>query len=127
MSYQLHIESKIWHKQTYPRNRKTQIWRTGLGFPRGWGGMNWEAGVTRCKLSYTECINNKILLYSAGSHIQYPVTNPNGKEYKNECMCSVAQSCPTLWDTMDCSPPGSSLHGDSAGKNTRVERAYIYI
>ena len=25
------------------------------------------------------------------------------------CMCS--QSCLTLWDPMDCSPPGSSVHG----------------
>ena len=23
----------------------------------------------------------------------------------------VAQSCPILWDPMDCSPPGSSIHG----------------
>ena len=23
----------------------------------------------------------------------------------------VAQSCQTLWDLMDCSPPGSSVHG----------------
>ena len=23
----------------------------------------------------------------------------------------VTQSCPTLWDPMDCSPPGSSVHG----------------
>ena len=23
----------------------------------------------------------------------------------------VAQSCPLLWDPMDCSPPGSSVHG----------------
>ena len=26
-------------------------------------------------------------------------------------MCVVAQSCPTLCDTMDCSPPHSSVHG----------------
>ena len=26
-------------------------------------------------------------------------------------MCSVTQSCPTLCDPMDCSPPGSSVHG----------------
>ena len=25
--------------------------------------------------------------------------------------CSVAQSCPTLCDPVDCSPPGSSVHG----------------
>ena len=26
-------------------------------------------------------------------------------------LCFIAQTCPTLWDTMDCSPPGSSVHG----------------
>ena len=29
------------------------------------------------------------------------------------CACSVPQSCPTLCDPMDCSPPGSSAHGIS--------------
>ena len=29
------------------------------------------------------------------------------------CVCSDAQSCLTLCDPMDCSPPGSSVHGDS--------------
>ena len=32
----------------------------------------------------------------------------------------VAQSCPALCNPMDCSLPGSSVHGDSPGKNTRV-------
>ena len=35
-------------------------------------------------------------------------------------MCLVAQSCLTLCDPMDCSPPGTSVHGDSSGKNTGV-------
>ena len=35
-------------------------------------------------------------------------------------MCLVAQSCPTLCNLMDCSPPGSSVHGDSPGKSTGV-------
>ena len=35
-------------------------------------------------------------------------------------LCLVTQSCPTLWDAMDCSPPGSSVYGDSPGKNTGV-------
>ena len=34
--------------------------------------------------------------------------------------CLVTQSCLTLCDPMDCSPPGSSVHGDSPGKNTGV-------
>ena len=33
-------------------------------------------------------------------------------------MCLVAQSFPTLCNPMDCSPPGSSVHEDSPGKNT---------
>ena len=35
-------------------------------------------------------------------------------------LCLVAQSCPTLCNPMDCSLPGSSVHGDSPGKNIRV-------
>ena len=35
-------------------------------------------------------------------------------------LCLVAQSCPTLHDPMGCSPPGSSVHGNSPGKNTGV-------
>ena len=27
------------------------------------------------------------------------------------CMCVCAQSCLTLCDSMDCNPPGSSIHG----------------
>ena len=33
--------------------------------------------------------------------------------------CSVAQLCLTLCCPVDCSPSGSSIHGDSPGKNTR--------
>ena len=32
-------------------------------------------------------------------------------------MFLVAQLCPTLCNPMDCSPPASSVHGDSPGKN----------
>ena len=47
----------------------------------------------------------------------------------------VTQLCLTLCDPMDCNPPGSSVRGDSAGKNTgvgccavlQVTTAYIYV
>ena len=40
-----------------------------------------------------------------------------GAERNNKhAMCLVAQSCPTLCDPMDYRPPGSSVHGDSPGK-----------
>ena len=35
-------------------------------------------------------------------------------------LCLVTQSCPTLCNSMDSSPPGSSVHGDSPGKHTGV-------
>ena len=38
----------------------------------------------------------------------------------HHCVCLVTQLCPTLCNPMDCSPLGSSFHGDSPGKNTGV-------
>ena len=36
------------------------------------------------------------------------------------CCAYSLSHVPTLCDPMDCSPPGSSVHGDSPGKNTGV-------
>ena len=46
----------------------------------------------------------------------------NKYRHKRVCThaCSVAQSFPNSLQPMDCSPPGSSLHGISPGKNTVV-------
>ena len=49
---------------------------------RGGGGregMKWEFGVSRGTVSYMGWINSKVLLYSIGNYIQYPVINHNGK------------------------------------------------
>lgn len=43
-------------------------------------GMDRKRGVSRCKPLHTEQKNNKVLLYSTGKYIQYPVVNHNGKE-----------------------------------------------
>ena len=51
-----------------------------------WGVGREGLGISRCKLFYIGWINNKVLLYSTGNYIQYPVINHNGKEYlKKEC------------------------------------------
>ena len=50
----------------------------------GGGGIDWEFGVSRCKLLYIGWINNKVLLYSTGNYIQYPVINHNGKDHEKE-------------------------------------------
>ena len=54
----------------------------------GWIG---SLEVSRCKPLYEEWINNKVVLYSTGNYIQYPVVNHNGKDYEKNglymCVC----------------------------------------
>ena len=70
-------------KQTHRHREQT------CGCQEGGGGegMDWEFGIGRCKVFYIEQINNKVLLYSTGNYIQYPVINRNGKEYEKEYTC----------------------------------------
>ena len=53
-------------KQTH-RHREQTCGRQG-------GGEDWELGISRCKLVYIGWINNKVLLYSTGYYIQYPIS-----------------------------------------------------
>ena len=48
--------------------------------------MDWEFGISRCKVLYIERINIKVLLYDMGDYIQYPVIIRNGKEYEEGCI-----------------------------------------
>ena len=45
---------------------------------------------------------------------------PRPCEVRKNAKLWVAQSCPTLCEPIGCSPPGSSVHGDSPVKNTGV-------
>ena len=48
-------------------------------------GKDWEFGISKqMQTSKIGLINNKVLLYSPGNYIQYPVINHNGKEYEKE-------------------------------------------
>ena len=47
------------------------------------GGRDWEFGIGRCKILYVEWLNKKVMMYSTGNYIQYPMINCNGEEYKN--------------------------------------------
>ena len=62
------MESKIRHKGTYlTKQKQTQNRQNRLVVAKGdggWGRAGWEFGVCRCKLLYTERINNKVLLYN---------------------------------------------------------------
>ena len=71
--YHLHVESKIW-QMNISTNRNTCTPPLEV---RRWGGKEWEFGVSRCKLLYMEWISIKVLQYSTGIYIQYPVINQN--------------------------------------------------
>ena len=45
------------------------------------GGLEWEVGVSRCRLLYVEWISSKVLLYGTENCVQYPMVNHDGKEY----------------------------------------------
>ena len=51
---------------------------------------------------------------------QMVISAKRGSEFAIPVLGSVAQSCPALCDPMDCSLPGSSVHGPSPGKHTGV-------
>ena len=57
----------------------------GCHWELGGIGLDWEFGVSRCKLSYIEWVNNKVL-YRTGNDIHHPVLNYSGKECKKECI-----------------------------------------
>ena len=54
--------------------------------------MEWEVGVSRCKLLYIGWINNKVLLHSTENYIHYPMINHSIKEY-NKRMCIYTYMC----------------------------------
>ena len=66
-------------------------------------------------------LKNNLFLYLLNLyHIKVIPYRCQGIMYFTYC-CLVAQSCTTLCNLMDCSPPGSFVHGDSPGKNTGVD------
>ena len=62
------------------------------GCQREWCFVEWEVGVSRCKLLNTGWINNKVLLHSTGNCIQYPMINHSGKEYLKRIYIYITKS-----------------------------------
>ena len=72
-----------WNRLMDTENRLNLAKRKCVG-----GAMDWKVGISRCNLLYIEWINNKVLLYSTGNYIQYPMINHSGKKkFKNQCVC----------------------------------------
>ena len=66
------------------QNRLTNAENTSVVAKGMWGigaEVGWSLGLADTNLS-REWINNKVLLYSTGNYVHYPVTNHYGKEYE---------------------------------------------
>ena len=63
------------------------------------------------------CARGKTKLYPPNVWKHYKLLS---REKPSKECCAVRQSCPTLCDPLDCSPPGSSVRGDSPGRNNEV-------
>ena len=74
----------IYKTETDIENRPVVVKRKGYG-----GGINWDFGISRHKLLYIGWVNSKVLLYSTGNYIQYPVINCNGKVYQKNVYIHV--------------------------------------
>ena len=79
--------------------------------------------ITKSPLSYLCSDVSSLKEYSA----HYLISNcyPNIMHIKylvcvSVCVCVVIQSCPTLWDPVNCSLPGPPCPQDYPGKNTEV-------
>ena len=60
--------------------------------------------------SFPQQISWSLLFLSFSSCLVSPVI------FLGTCVFLVAELCQTLCNPMDCSPPGTSVHGDSPGK-----------
>ena len=59
-----------------------------MWLPRGRG-----LGLADVTLLCMEWMNNKVLLYSMGNYIRYPMINHNGKKIKRMCVCVCVCVC----------------------------------
>ena len=62
----------------------------------------------RLTCSFNKWLTSWFSEHSSGAEHTMPLTY---RSLTEQVPREVAQSCPTLCDPMDCSPPGSSIHG----------------
>ena len=63
----------------------------------GWRGMDWEFGVSRCRLLHLQWISNEVLLYNTGNHMQSLGIEHDGRLYekRNVRICMLGSLCCT--------------------------------
>ena len=92
------------HRLTVPKLLGTKDWFHGRQFFHRPGEGGWFQDVI-----YFHSLLHQLHLRSSGIRSQIPGIPAIGSSSWNSKWVKVAQSCPTLCDPNDCSPPGSPL------------------
>ena len=101
------------------RARRVGQWKPGVSFqePPSQGNHTrraqffqpWILTLVKC------CLPGKLI---RGSVPKVLIRGWSLRYYLPRVRAQSLQSCPTLYDPMDYRPPGSSVHGESPGRNT---------
>ena len=80
--------------------------------------LKWKSDPFTCQLSYlTSQATSPLSLLPPGSASRIfsylPLSIGALGMQSHSLVCVCVQLCPTLWNPMDCSPPGASVHGIS--------------
>ena len=101
-----YMQNLKWYKWINLQNRNnSQTQRRNLWLPKGkegGGRINKKFGISRYKLLHVKQINHKVILYSTGSYIQYPLINPNGKDIKKNMY--IVFICICITESLFCTP-----------------------
>ena len=82
------------HTHTHMKQKQVTVMKNRFVVAEGeesGRGQDWDQQVQ----TGIGSINYKILVYSTGNYIPYPVTNHNGKEYEKACICITYKLCCT--------------------------------
>ena len=113
-----------WERRDFCSFKAPNLWKCCYSFPRGHTHHFIDLGNEAQRWNPYPAMKSQVI-YRAGLKL----TNHSWFQHQvgflkssikciKRCMkmCSDAQPCPTLCNPMDCSPPGSSVHGISQAK-----------
>ena len=114
--------SLLFFSQLFVRPPQTAILLFCISFPWGW---SWSLSPVQCheppSIVHQALYQTKLTVVAETSGETWQLLKHPAELCPNRrSEVLVTQSCLTLCNPMDCSPPGSSVHGDSPGKNTGV-------
>ena len=131
------FNSRVWSSQEgqemflrklkFSRDRRMKMWWwaemevKGQQWSQCFSAFSLDIAQCCCKLQFTPtgCCDSRIVgLSLCPNDLTYKMEIIDFSHFYHCCCCLVTKLCQTLCDPMDCSPPSSSVHGDSPGKNT---------